>query len=74
MLLVLLIKWLETLAPVLHELVLPFYWIILAVAFYLTWRWLRARSKKDRRGGDRRHVDRRDQKESPGGELPRSDG
>lgn len=73
MLLVLLIKWLETLAPVLHELVLPFYWIILAVAFYLTWRWLRARSKKDRRAADRRHVDRRDQKESPGGESPRSD-
>ena len=73
MLLILMIIWLETQAPVLHELVLPFYWIILAVAFYLTWRWLRARSKKDRRGADRRHVDRRDQKESPGGESPRSD-
>ena len=65
MLLILLINWLETQAPALHELVLPFYWIILAVAFYLTWRWLRARSKKDRRGADRRHAERRDENESP---------
>ena len=50
LLLVLLIHWLETQAPALHELVMPFYWIILAVAFYLTWRWLRLRSQKDRRG------------------------
>ena len=66
LLLILLINWLETQAPAVHELVLPFYWIILAVAFYLTWRWLRARSKKDRRGEDRRHADRRDENESPG--------
>ena len=66
MLLILLINWLETQAPAFHELVLPFYWIILAVAFYLTWRWLRARSKKNRRGEDRRHADRRDENESPG--------
>jgi membrane protein implicated in regulation of membrane protease activity len=64
LLLMALIMWLETQAPALHELVLPFYWIILAVAFYLTWRWLRARSRKDRRGVDRRRADRRDQKES----------
>jgi hypothetical protein len=69
----LLINWLETQAPALHELVLPFYWIILAVAFYLTWRWLRARSKKDRRGVDRRRADRRDENESPGSESPGSD-
>jgi hypothetical protein len=69
----LLINWLETQAPAVHELVLPFYWIILAVAFYLTWRWLRARSKKDRRGVDRRRADRRDENESPGGESPGSD-
>jgi len=31
-LLMLLINWLETQAPALHELLLPFYWIILAVA------------------------------------------
>jgi membrane protein implicated in regulation of membrane protease activity len=66
LLLIVLINWLETQAPALHELVLPFYWIILAVASYLTWRWLRSRSKKDRRGQDRRHADRRDTKESPG--------
>jgi membrane protein implicated in regulation of membrane protease activity len=56
-----LIYWLEVSAPALHDLLLPFYWIILGVAFYLTWRWLRARSRKDRRGGDRRRADRRDQ-------------
>ena len=59
-----LIYWLEVSAPALHELLLPFYWIILAVAFYLTWRWLRARSRKDRRGEDRRHTDRRDQNDT----------
>ncbi|MDQ6689011.1 MAG: hypothetical protein M3Z18_00685 [Gemmatimonadota bacterium] len=63
LLLMALIKWLEIQAPALHELVLPFYWIILGVAFYLTWRWLRARSKKDRRGKDRRRTDRRDTRE-----------
>jgi membrane protein implicated in regulation of membrane protease activity len=59
-LLVGLIYWLEINAPALHELLSPFYWIVLASAFYLTWRWLRARSRKDRRTGDRRHADRRD--------------
>lgn len=63
--LILLIHWVETQAPALHELVKPFYWIIAAAAFYLTWRWLRARSNKDRRGPDRRHTDRRDENESP---------
>jgi hypothetical protein len=58
--LIALIYWLEISAPALHELLLPFYWIILGVAFFLTWRWLRARSKKDRRVGDRRRSDRRD--------------
>jgi len=65
MLLILSIWWLETQAPALHELLLPFYWIILAVAFYLTWRWLRARSKNDRRGMDRRRTERRDETEAP---------
>jgi hypothetical protein len=55
------IYWLEYSAPALHELLAPFYWIILALAFFLTWRWLRARSRKDRRGGDRRRADRRDE-------------
>jgi membrane protein implicated in regulation of membrane protease activity len=58
-----LIYWLEFSAPALHELVQPFYWIIGAVAVFATWRWLRARSKKDRRGGDRRRTDRRETKE-----------
>ena len=63
-LLIALIYWLEINAPALHELVLPFYWIIFGVAAFLTWRWLRARSKKDRRMGDRRRVDRRESRES----------
>jgi len=58
--LIALIYWLEISAPALHELLLPFYWIILGVALFLTWRWLRARSKKDRRVGDRRRTDRRE--------------
>jgi membrane protein implicated in regulation of membrane protease activity len=58
-----LIYWLEVSAPALHELLLPFYWIILGVAVIATWRWLRARSKKDRRVGDRRRSDRRDTSE-----------
>jgi uncharacterized membrane protein len=58
------IYWLETSAPALHDLLLPFYWIVLAVAAYLTWRWLRARSRKDRRGKDRRRSDRRDQNDT----------
>ncbi|HEY8832876.1 MAG TPA: hypothetical protein VIM21_10230 [Gemmatimonadaceae bacterium] len=72
-LLALLIWWLETQAPALHELVLPFYWIILAAALYLTWRWLRARSKKDRRGADRRRAERRDENEAPRSESPGPD-
>jgi hypothetical protein len=74
MLLILGIWWLETQAPALHELVLPFYWIIIAVAFYLTWRWLRARSKKDRRGMDRRHTERRDENEAPDSNAPGPNG
>jgi membrane protein implicated in regulation of membrane protease activity len=60
LLLIGLIYWLEVSAPALHELLLPFYWIVLGVALFLTWRWLRARSKKDRRVGDRRRSDRRE--------------
>lgn len=61
--LITLIYWLEVSAPALHELLLPFYWIILGVALFMTWRWLRARSKKDRRVGDRRRADRRETKD-----------
>lgn len=59
-----LIYWLEFSAPALHEILQPFYWIIFFVAAFLTWRWLRARSRKDRRGNDRRRADRRDEKNS----------
>ena len=62
-LIIALIYWLEISAPAMHELLLPFYWIVLGSAFYLTWRWLRARSPKDRRGHDRRRVDRRNDHE-----------
>jgi membrane protein implicated in regulation of membrane protease activity len=58
---IVMIYWLEISAPALHELLLPFYWIIFALAVFATWRWLRARSRKERRGGDRRRADRRDQ-------------
>lgn len=61
--LIALIFWLEFSAPALHELVQPFYWIISLVALFLTWRWFRARSPKNRRGKDRRRTDRRDQKD-----------
>jgi membrane protein implicated in regulation of membrane protease activity len=61
LLLIVFIYWLEISAPALHDLVMPFYFIVLFVAFFLTWRWLRARSQKDRRGKDRRHADRRNQ-------------
>lgn len=57
-----LIFWFEFSAPVFHDLVKPFYWIVFAAASFLTWRWLRARSPKDRRGADRRRADRRDEK------------
>ena len=66
LLLVALIMWFETAAPVFHEILKPFYWIILGIALFLTWRWFRSRSKKDRRGNDRRRVARRDERDSPG--------
>jgi len=55
-----LVFWLEFSAPALHDLVVQFYWIIGAAAVFMTWRWLRSRSKKDRRNGDRRRTNRRD--------------
>ena len=62
--LILFIYWLEISAPALSELLFPIYWIILAVSVFLTWRWFRARSRKDRRGEDRRRVERRDENDS----------
>jgi membrane protein implicated in regulation of membrane protease activity len=58
------IYWLETSAPALHELVVPIYYIVSFVALFLSWRWFRARSK-DRRGGDRRQADRRNDRDLP---------
>jgi hypothetical protein len=60
-----LIYWFELSAPAFRELLRPFYWIIAGVAAFMTWRWFRARSKKDRRAGDRRRSDRRDQAKPP---------
>lgn len=63
LLLVALIYWLEFSAPALHEIVQPFYWMISVGVLFLTWRWFRARSPKDRRGKDRRLADRRDRED-----------
>lgn len=60
-----LIFWLDITAPALHDLLVPFYYVVGFLTLLLTWRWLRARSKKDRRGQDRRRADRRDQKDFP---------
>jgi hypothetical protein len=60
-----LIYWLDISAPALHDLLVPFYYVMGFLMLLLTWRWLRARSKKDRRGQDRRRADRRDQKDLP---------
>jgi membrane protein implicated in regulation of membrane protease activity len=51
--------------PALHEMLLPVYWIVLGIAAVLTWRWLRERSRRDRRGEERRQEIRRDPS-SPG--------
>jgi membrane protein implicated in regulation of membrane protease activity len=60
-----LIYWLDISAPALHDLLVPFYYVVGFLTLFLTWRWLRARSKKDRRGQDRRRADRRDQNDLP---------
>jgi membrane protein implicated in regulation of membrane protease activity len=54
-----LLHFFETSAPAFHELLIPFYWITVAVAAVLTWRWLRSRSTTDRRRTDRRRAPRR---------------
>lgn len=64
LLIIVLIYWLDTSAPAFHELLVPFYYVVFFGALFLTWRWLRARSK-DRRGKDRRHADRRDHSNLP---------
>jgi hypothetical protein len=65
LLLIGLIYWLDISAPALHDLLTPFYYVVGVGTVFLTWRWLRARSRKDRRGVDRRRADRRDQDDLP---------
>jgi membrane protein implicated in regulation of membrane protease activity len=65
LLLIGLIFWLDISAPAMHDLLVPFYYVVGFLMLLLTWRWLRARSKKDRRGQDRRRADRRDQNDLP---------
>ncbi len=72
LLLIALIYWIELQAPALDQLLKPFYWIIFAIAFFVTYRWLRSRSRKERRGGDRRRSDRREHGGPPNSdEAPR---
>lgn len=68
-----LLHYFETSAPAFHELLIPFYWIALAIALVLTWRWLRSRSTKDRRGRDRRHASRREDSDSSQAAAPERD-
>ena len=49
----------EVVIPALHDMILPVYWVVAGVTAFMTLRWLRARSPKNRRGNDRRHADRR---------------
>jgi hypothetical protein len=51
---------LELRVPALHEILLPLYWMVFGMAAFLTWRWLRFRSRGDRRGADRRAARRDD--------------
>ena len=60
-----LIYWLDISAPALHDLLVPFYYVVGFLTLFLTYRWLRARSKKDRRGNDRRRSNRRDHNDLP---------
>jgi hypothetical protein len=52
---------LELRIPALHEILLPVYWIAFGTAAFFTWRWVRARSRGDRRVGDRRSENRREE-------------
>ena len=65
-----LVYWFETEMPAFHEVLLPFYVIIVTVAVFFTWRWIRTRRKGgERRHRDRRHTDRRETSDPP--TLPR---
>jgi hypothetical protein len=58
---------LERRLPAFHEILLPIYWLVFGMAAFLTWRWLRLRSRGDRRRGDRRSAARRDDAQSAPG-------
>ncbi len=47
----------ERLMPAFHDVIGPFYWLLLIIVSIATWRWARARAGG--RGADRRHKDRR---------------
>lgn len=49
----------ESSQPALRELIRPLYIVMLVVMLLTTWRWFRARGRRDRRHGDRRNTDRR---------------
>ena len=51
--------WFEQTMPAFHDVVVPLYWVAGVVVVIATWRWIRARGKRDRRGVDRRRADRR---------------
>lgn len=51
---------LELRIPALHEMLRPLYWLVVGTAAFFTWRWVRTRSRGDRRHEERRHEERRD--------------
>ncbi len=56
---------LETKMPALHDILVPAYFIFGGLGLLATWKWLRMRSAKNRRGDDRRLADRRDDPDDP---------
>ena len=59
-----LLYWIETIYPAFHEVLVPLYWIVGVLIVLATWRWVRTRGKRDRRGKDRRLGDRRNDRVS----------
>ena len=52
----------EVVIPALHDMIVPVYWVIVGITTFITLRWLRARSPKDRRAEDRRRKARRQER------------
>lgn len=52
----------EVVIPALHDMIVPVYWVIVGITTFVTLRWLRARSPKDRRAEDRRRKSRRQER------------